>query len=184
MDELTDEELAELRDVARRSALRVLSNSHQHGWEDVAQDALIEYQSYARRHEVDSPGAVMWTIARRVALRRQGLWDRSRFDAIVEEDGWTPPAWYDRIERSLRSAPTPSQPLRQREERAAVRWAVEQLEPTDREIAERYYFAHPPQSAREIGEAMGMGHAAVRQRLVRLRAELSRLLEGFSPTAG
>lgn len=61
-------------------------------------------------------------------------------------------------------------------ERKQILWqAIAALSPLDRELVTLHYFSGLPLN--EIAALMGKSHAAVRQRMVRLRAELKQRME-------
>lgn len=73
------------------------------------------------------------------------------------------------------SLPDMEQALAERELAAACREAVDSLGEPDREIFQRRYFLY--QKTEDIAREMGLGHAAVRSRLMRGRTKLREYLE-------
>ncbi len=73
------------------------------------------------------------------------------------------------------NVPDMDEALVERELAAACRLAVESMEEPDREIFQRRYFLY--QKTEDIAREMGLGHSAVRSRLMRGRAKLREYLE-------
>ena len=73
------------------------------------------------------------------------------------------------------SLPDMEQALAERELAAACREAVDSLGEPDREIFQRRYFLY--QKTEDIAREMGLGHSAVRSRLMRGRTKLREYLE-------
>lgn len=73
------------------------------------------------------------------------------------------------------SLPDMDEALAEQELAAACRAAVDSLKEPDREIFQRRYFLY--QKTEDIAREMGLGHAAVRSRLMRGRTKLREYLE-------
>lgn len=134
--------------------------------EEVVSDVFLAAWNQARQLEPGHVKAWLGAVARNRARNR------------LRQIGRTVP-----LEDSVLELPGDEDPqadVERREERAAVRRAVDSLPPEDREIFLRhYYYAQP---VRTIGEVMGFPESTVKTRLRRGRMRLKEFLtgEGFA----
>ncbi|MCD7769941.1 MAG: sigma-70 family RNA polymerase sigma factor [Oscillospiraceae bacterium] len=128
--------------------------------EEVVADVFVTLWYYSDRLE---PGRVKPYLA---AIARSRAIDRLR------RDGGELTLEYDEADGPVEG---PESLLEAREEKLALRRALEAMEPRDREIFIRHYYYCQP--AQEIGRDMGMTAGAVRQRLKRGRDRLRNYME-------
>jgi len=76
---------------------------------------------------------------------------------------------------------TPELIFLENERRRALWAAISELPPLDRELVTLHYFSGLPLA--QIAEILGKSHAAVRQRMARLRQKLKQRMEeqGYGP---
>ncbi len=136
--------------------------------EDAAQEAfLTAYKRIGQLKDVSAFPAWLKQIAIRHTdrlMRRQGPLTES----------------VDQQHQLASSAPTPEAQLESLELRQRVRVAVAALPETSREVTRDYYLRG--ESQREISERLNIPLATVKKRLQYARAQLRKLLSGFSET--
>lgn len=174
---MTETEVEALRSIARDEARFRLTVSGGHEVEDVVQSAILEYLDYAAKNEVENPRGMICIIARRRAWKYRDKWEEKRANTVVDPIGGAEEDPRVRGIELIAGAGDPVAALVEKREAQLVAYAVNQLDPVDREIARLTYLSKPPLNAPEVAERLSLAAGTVRNRLVRIRHHLAELLE-------
>lgn len=186
-DEVAVDDYAALLAIARREARRRITPSAQHVADDLASRAMGEYLGYVeRQHEagrsIDNPAGLIVTIVRRQASKHRPKWEATRGIPPVAEDRSFGGAADGDDQRATPGVVAEDQRLGAEdlllavEVREQVEWAVTQLDGTERRIAELAFLAEPPLNDKQIAAELGLAHGTVRNKKVRVRAQLTEWL--------
>lgn len=170
-------DVKELQEVARQEARIALTLSGGHEVDDVVQTSIAQYLERAGRTEIKNPGALVRIIARRSAWKYRDKWEAKRGDRPLHKLGGAGEDADAKRPDLAADVEAPEDALITRKEAELVTYAVDQLDPEDREIASLTYLSDPPRTAPEIAERLHLAPGTVRNRLVRIRRLLAELLD-------
>lgn len=173
---MTTDELKALEKVAKAEARRHLSKSGGHEVDDVAQVAIIEYLARIAKTEVKNPGAMIRMIAKRCAWKYRTKWENKRHDFVLHHLGEADEVARADTADSSPAVPTPEDAVIAQKEAELVEYAIDQLDPENREIARLTFLNQPPLKGPEVAERLNLAAGTVRNRLVQIRRFLVDLL--------
>lgn len=173
---MTTSELKALEKIARAEARKGLTRSGGHEVDDVVQSSILQYLDRITKTEVKNSGGMIRMIARRCVWKYRDKWEKKRDTHVLHQLGEADEAARADSGETGAVATAPEDALIVRMDSELVEYAVDQLDPEDREIARLTYLHEPQLKAPEVAERLNLAAGTVRNRLVRIRRLLADLL--------